>query len=75
MTEDILRNVHKLSFYVHNLKLLTVRNFFYKKKRHLMLVYQVEVITFPKIFLQKIMLSIYFYLFTLVFNFFCVSVK
>ena len=29
----------------------------------MMLVYQVEIITFPKIFLQKIMPSIQFYLF------------
>ena len=39
-------------------------NFFYTpKKSLLMLVYQVEVITFPKMFLWKIMPSIQFYLF------------
>ena len=58
MAEDILRNVHKL-FFKYNLKLLTEINFFYTpKKCLLMLVYQVEVITFPKMFLRKIMLSI-----------------
>ena len=43
----------------YNFKLLTAINLFHtSKKRLLMLVYQVEVIIFPKIFLQKIMLSI-----------------
>ena len=46
-------------FFKYNLKLLTEINFFYTpKKCLLMLVYQVEVITFPKMFLRKIMLSI-----------------
>ena len=39
-------------FFKYNLKLLTAINFFYTpKKSLLMLVYQVEVITFPKMFL------------------------
>ena len=33
MIEDILRKVHKLSFYFHNLKLLNVRNFFYNPQK------------------------------------------
>ena len=43
----------------YNFKLLTAMNLFHtSKKRLLMLVYQIEVIIFPKIFLQKIMPSI-----------------
>ena len=37
--------------------------YFIPKQRLLMLLYQVEVTIFPKIFIQKIMLSIQFYLF------------
>ena len=49
MTEDILQNV----LLKYNFKLVTAINFFdTSKKRLLMLVYQAEVITFPKIMLS-----------------------
>ena len=50
----------------YNCKFLTARNLFYtrySKNGLLVLIYQVEVTIFPKIFLQKFMLSIQFYLF------------
>ena len=59
---DILRIFYVMfiiCLFKYNFKLLTAINLFYTlKKRLLMLVYQAEVITFSKIFIQKIMLSV-----------------